>query len=243
MFPKAGGNSCILYSLQHSQSLWLPCDNHHRNSIFPLGLLYDHGAGNNKYICKWRSRQTLQTRDPNTTKAHEDAETRKRDTCGGIHLWKPPILSRKKTHQIVAGARNDRHNPFPGHQGSHGGSESFLFARPGNSVENGTETLDGGRTVWNDVSKMWKQNQIPLKHPTSLGKMFCCPPKLIHFNKEHVNPCSDTDGRKEQPESLLESLPLRCLSSLQQPAKTDSSFDRRSPDHNWDEMICPGKLE
>lgn len=118
-FPKRCRNSCILYSRQYLEDLGVPCDNHHRNYILPLGFLHDHDAGDNSYLCKWSSRQTPQTRHSNTSKAHEDQEAQKRAICGGINLWKPFALSLKEKHQIVAGSRNNRHDPFLGHQGSH----------------------------------------------------------------------------------------------------------------------------
>lgn len=110
----------MLYSLQYLQGLWVSCGNNHSNYILFLGLSYDHDARNDKCLCKWRSRQTRQTRQPNTSKAHEGKAAQKRATCGGMHLWKLSSLSLKEKHQIVAGTRNRRHNPFPGHQGSCG---------------------------------------------------------------------------------------------------------------------------
>lgn len=140
-----------------------------RNYILPLGLLYDYDARDNKYLCKWRSRQTQWTEHPNTTTAHGNKEAQKKVICGGIFLWKPSSLLLNKGHQIVAGARKKRCYPFP---------------------------------------------------------------ELIHFNKEHLNPCSDTDGRKEQPESWLQSPVLRWVISLQHPAKSMNaffSFGRKPP--------------
>lgn len=190
IFPKRCRNSCILYSLQYLQDLGVPCDNHYRNYILPLGLLYDHDAGDNRYLCKWSSRQTPQTRHSNSSEAHEDKEAQKRAICGGINLWKPFALSLKEKHQIVAGTRNNRHNPFPGHLWSHGCSlwtrKFSLCAYMKFYRGQDKETLDGGKTLF-AVMPLRCRNEMrfPWSTQSLWERWFCCPPKfkLIPFNK------------------------------------------------------------
>ena len=115
-FPKRGGNSSVLPSLQ--PEYWVTAIT---EMIFlPLGYIPECDGGDNKYLCKWRSRKTLWNRHPNTSKGPTDEEGQKRAHCDGICLWKSPSLLLKEKYQGMAGTRINRHGRLPRPQGSHG---------------------------------------------------------------------------------------------------------------------------